>query len=108
MVSEPDYDPNSPGSALDPSQINRLGTGVFEMGSTFKAFTVAMGLDAGMITLNSMFDVHSPLRFGKFEIHDFELQNCALSGFERSTPTRRTRAPRALLCCWAPKPRRRF
>jgi cell division protein FtsI (penicillin-binding protein 3) len=79
MVSEPDYDPNNPRASLDPSRINRLTTGVYEMGSTFKAFTIAMGLDSGKITLNSTFDVHTPLRFGRFEIHDFEPQNRALS-----------------------------
>src|SRR5215831_9010179 len=47
MVSVPDYDPNNPRQALDPSRINRLTTGVFEMGSTFKALTVAMALDSG-------------------------------------------------------------
>src|SRR6516225_2312467 len=34
MVSVPDYDPNNPREALDPTRINRLTTGVFEMGST--------------------------------------------------------------------------
>ena len=47
MVSLPDYDPNNPHEALDPTRINRLTTGVFEMGSTFKAFTVAMALELG-------------------------------------------------------------
>src|SRR5580698_4928672 len=32
MVSEPDYDPNSPGDPHDATRINRLTTGVFEMG----------------------------------------------------------------------------
>ena len=36
MVSEPDYDPNNPREANDPTRINRLTTGVYEMGSTFK------------------------------------------------------------------------
>src|SRR5579872_2759265 len=31
MVSEPDFDPNNPREALDPTRINRLTTGVFEM-----------------------------------------------------------------------------
>ena len=39
MVSLPDYDPNSPKQANDPLRINRLTTGVFELGSTFKALT---------------------------------------------------------------------
>ena len=54
MVSVPDYDPNNPREALDPTRINRLTTGVFEMGSTFKALTVAMALDSGKITLKSV------------------------------------------------------
>jgi cell division protein FtsI (penicillin-binding protein 3) len=79
MVSEPDYDPNDPRQALDPSRINRLTTGVYEMGSTFKAFTVAMALDSGKISLNSSFDTRAPLRFGRFEIHDFDAQNRVLT-----------------------------
>ena len=79
MDSEPDYDPNSPREALDPTRINRLTTGVYEMGSTFKAFTVAMALDSGKATLKSTFDAHSPLHYGKFDIHDFEPMQRALS-----------------------------
>jgi cell division protein FtsI (penicillin-binding protein 3) len=79
MDSEPDYDPNNPHEALDPTRINRLTTGVYEMGSTFKAFTVAMALDSGKATLKSTFDAHSPLHYGKFDIHDFEPMQRALS-----------------------------
>jgi len=31
MVSVPDFDPNNAREALDPSRINRLTTGVYEM-----------------------------------------------------------------------------
>jgi cell division protein FtsI (penicillin-binding protein 3) len=79
MVSEPDYDPNNPREALDPTRINRLTTGVYEMGSTFKAFTIAMALDSGKVTLKSSFDAHNPLHYGKFDIHDFEPQQRALT-----------------------------
>ena len=79
MVSEPDYDPNNPHEALDPTRINRLTTGVYEMGSTFKAFTIAMALDSGKVTLKSTFDARVPLRFGKFNIHDYHAQNRALT-----------------------------
>jgi cell division protein FtsI (penicillin-binding protein 3) len=79
MVSEPDFDPNNPREALDPTRINRLTTGVYEMGSTFKAFTVAMALDSGKVTLKSMFDAHNPMHYGKFDIHDFEPMQRALS-----------------------------
>ena len=79
MVSVPDYDPNSPREALDPTRINRLTTGVYEMGSTFKALTVAMALDSGKITLKSSFDATRPLQYGKFTIHDFHAQNRVLT-----------------------------
>jgi cell division protein FtsI (penicillin-binding protein 3) len=71
MVSVPDFDPNNPKEASDPTRINRLTTGVFEMGSTFKALTLAMALDSGKATLNSSFDARESLRYGKFTIHDY-------------------------------------
>ena len=72
MVSLPDFDPNNPKEAHDPDRINRLTTGVYEMGSTFKAFTLAMALDSGKADLNSMWDARGPLHYGKFAIHDDE------------------------------------
>jgi cell division protein FtsI (penicillin-binding protein 3) len=72
MVSVPDFDPNSPKEAHDPDRINRLTTGVYELGSTFKAFTLAMALDSGKYDLNSTWDARGPLHYGKFAIHDDE------------------------------------
>jgi cell division protein FtsI (penicillin-binding protein 3) len=79
MVSVPDYDPNNPREALDPTRINRLTTGVYEMGSTFKALTLAMALDSGKFTLKSAVDASRPLQYGKFTIHDFHAQNRVLT-----------------------------
>jgi cell division protein FtsI (penicillin-binding protein 3) len=79
MVSEPDYDPNNPKEALDPTRINRLTTGVYEMGSTFKLLTLAMGLDSGKMTLNSSFDARVPLHYGRFTIHDYHAQHRVLT-----------------------------
>jgi len=79
MVSVPDYDPNNPREANDPTRINRLTTGVFELGSTFKALTVAMALDSGKVTLNSSFDARVPLRYGRFNIHDYHAQRRILT-----------------------------
>jgi cell division protein FtsI (penicillin-binding protein 3) len=79
MVSIPDYDPNSPRGALDKDRINRLTYGLFEMGSTFKAFTVAMALDSGRYNLNSMFDARTPLHYGRFNINDYHAQRRVLS-----------------------------
>jgi cell division protein FtsI (penicillin-binding protein 3) len=79
MESSPDYDPNNPKEANDPTRINRLTTGVYEMGSTFKALTLAMGLDSGRIGLNSTFDARMPLRYGKFSINDYHAQKRVLT-----------------------------
>ena len=70
MVSLPDFDPNNPKEAHDPDRINRLTTGVYEMGSTFKTLTLAMALDSGKATLNTLYDARGALRYGKFAIHD--------------------------------------
>ncbi len=70
MVSLPDFDPNNPREAHDPDRINRLTTGVYEMGSTFKALTLAMALDSGKANLGTMFDARGALHYGKFAIHD--------------------------------------
>jgi cell division protein FtsI (penicillin-binding protein 3) len=72
MVSLPDFDPNNPKEVHDPDRINRLTTGVYEMGSTFKAFTLAMALDTGKYGLDSLWDARGPLHYGKFAIHDDE------------------------------------
>ncbi len=79
MVSLPDYDPNNPREANDLTRINRLTTGVYEMGSTFKALTLAMALDSGKISLSSSFDARVPLRYGKFNISDYHAQNRTLT-----------------------------
>ncbi|RXF74374.1 penicillin-binding protein 2 [Hansschlegelia zhihuaiae] len=71
LVSLPDYDPNNPTDALKPEAINRVNVGVFEMGSTMKAMTIAMALDSGKVSLQSRFDARGNLRYGRFTIHDF-------------------------------------
>ena len=70
-ASLPDYDPNNPVDALDPQHINRLNVGVYEMGSTFKAISIAMALEANKVTLRSQVDARENLRYGRFTIHDF-------------------------------------
>ncbi|MDX6805600.1 penicillin-binding protein 2 [Terrihabitans rhizophilus] len=71
FVSVPDYDPNQPAEALKPNNINRLSVGVYEMGSTFKALTLAMALDSGKVRLTDRFDARSAMQYGRFRIDDF-------------------------------------
>lgn len=75
MVSLPDYDPNQPREALLPDRINRITKGVYELGSTFKTFTVAMGLDSGVVGLDGGYDASKPIRVGRFTINDFHGKN---------------------------------
>ena len=79
LVSLPDFDPNNPVDALEKDRINRINVGVFEMGSTFKALTVAMALDSGRYNINSTFDARGKLRYGRFAIGDFHAQNRVLN-----------------------------
>ncbi len=79
LVSLPDYDPNNPVDALKDDRINRMIVGVFEMGSTFKALTLAMGLDSGKANINSTYDARGGLRYGRFTIKDYHGKNRILN-----------------------------
>ncbi len=71
MASVPDYDSNNPVQALEADRLNRMSAGLYEMGSTFKAFTTAMAIDSGKVSLASSFDASKPLRIAGFTINDF-------------------------------------
>lgn len=75
MVSLPDFDPNRPNDASSDERLNRSAQSVYEMGSTFKAFTVAMALEAGTATLESGYDATEPLQIGGYTIHDYHGEN---------------------------------
>ena len=49
MTSLPQLNPNAAGAGSMEARFNRATLGVYELGSTFKAFTVAMGLDSGVV-----------------------------------------------------------
>jgi cell division protein FtsI (penicillin-binding protein 3) len=71
MVSLPDYDPNYREQALDKDRLNRMISGVYELGSVFKVFTLAGALDGGSATMRSSYDASQPIRVGRFTIEDF-------------------------------------
>lgn len=71
LASLPDFDPHNRKQALDKERINRIGFGVYEMGSVFKTFTVAGVLDSGLANVNTVYDATSPIYFGRFSISDF-------------------------------------
>ena len=81
MVSLPDYDANDPMSAqnCDPARnrttnicerFNRVTSGVYEPGSTFKLLTAAMALENGLQP-HQGYDASRPITIGRFTINDF-------------------------------------
>ncbi|MFC0340485.1 peptidoglycan D,D-transpeptidase FtsI family protein [Paracoccus niistensis] len=77
MASLPDFDPNDRPKPLtkgDPSDsplFNRAVQGVYELGSTFKIFPIAQAIDEGLVNANTMINASSPMKIGKYLIHDF-------------------------------------
>ena len=82
MVSFPDFDPNFPKQVPSENLFNRSTLGVYEMGSAFKLFTVAMALENKTATLQSQYDASQPLKVARFQIKDFKPQNRVLSVVE--------------------------
>ena len=72
LVSLPDFDPGNPVDALEKDRINRMNVGVYEMGSTFKALTIAMALDSGKASINSSYSTAGGMmRFGRQVIKEY-------------------------------------
>ncbi|GAD58915.1 penicillin-binding protein 2 [Brevundimonas sp. BAL450] len=74
MASYPNFDPNRRGETGD-AELNRVTSAHYEMGSVFKAFTVAAGLDTGQADMTTTFDASDPLQIGNRTIRDFHAQN---------------------------------
>ncbi|MBX7248020.1 MAG: penicillin-binding protein 2 [Caulobacteraceae bacterium] len=72
LASYPSFDPGAAGRASDDQRLNRATQAVYEMGSTFKVFTLAAALDSGAANRNSTFDVASPLNLGGRVVHDHD------------------------------------
>jgi len=73
MVSYPDFDLNKRETVSDVIFINRATKGVYELGSVFKTFTVAAGLDEGLIeTETEFFNLEKKLKCGKNIISEYD------------------------------------
>ena len=75
LSSLPDFNPYDLKSSGPDQRFNRATLGVYELGSTFKAFTTAMALDYGVVNLNDRYDATKPLRVARFVIRDDHPQN---------------------------------
>ena len=70
MASLPDFDPHQPGHASDDARFNRATLGAYEMGSTFKTFTLAAALENKSVTMKGGYDASQPIHYGNFTITD--------------------------------------
>ena len=63
MTSYPFFDPNAPArpTPTSPASTSHAAATVYEPGSVFKVFTVAMGLDSGVATVNTCCSTCTPL-----------------------------------------------
>ena len=95
LESLPDYDPNDPGDMKEPTKINRINVGVYEMGSTFKALSIAMALEFGqgqsrLAYRRARQPALRPLHHPRFPRHASRADACP-----RCSPIPPTSAPRA-------------
>ena len=73
MVSYPDFDLNKREKIVDLNFINRATKGVYELGSVFKTFTVAAGLEAGLINTDTEFlNLEKKIQCGKSSISEYD------------------------------------
>ena len=76
MASLPDFDPNDrprPLTKGDPAEsplFNRAVQGVYELGSTFKIFAAAQGIEERLVSRTTWIDTKGPLTWGRHRIRD--------------------------------------
>lgn len=71
MTSLPQLNPNAAGLGSPEARFNRATLGVYELGSTFKPFTVAMAMDSGIIeSMGKMYNCPKSFTVGRRTITD--------------------------------------
>jgi cell division protein FtsI (penicillin-binding protein 3) len=71
LVSKPDFDPHYPSQASDVQLFNKSTLGAYEVGSVFKAITLAVGFDSGKVSINDVYDLNAKIKIAKFTIKDY-------------------------------------
>ncbi len=70
LASLPTFDPNNVSAYPAGYQANRITGRTYELGSTFKAFTFAQGLELGLTAPHQICDASQPLELGRKLVHD--------------------------------------
>lgn len=85
LASLPDFDPNdrpaplTTGDQAESPLFNRAVQGLYELGSTFKIFAAAQGVDEKLVSRTSWIDTEGPLTWGKHKIRDLRDHGPALT-----------------------------
>ena len=73
LVSYPDFDLNKREKITDINYINRVTKGIYELGSVFKAFTIAAGFNEGLIEPETKFlNLKKELSCAGFPIREYD------------------------------------
>ena len=75
LVSLPSFDPKGPDRSGADALFNRATLGTYELGSTFKPFTIAMALDHGIAGIEDSFDATEPIKVSRYLIRDHHPEN---------------------------------
>ncbi|WP_294009691.1 penicillin-binding protein 2 [Sphingomonas sp.] len=71
MTSLPQLNPNAAGQGSEEARFNRATLGIYELGSTYKPFTVAMAMDSGVIkSLGQIYHCPNQLQVAGRTIND--------------------------------------
>jgi cell division protein FtsI (penicillin-binding protein 3) len=108
MASYPAFDPNLGGAAPPRDAVNHAAATVYEPGSVFKVFTLAMGLDGCGVNPNTMFDARTPLALSGQTIHDYDKDNSYLPLWEVFTHSSNIGAARLGMLCGPERMQRYF
>jgi cell division protein FtsI (penicillin-binding protein 3) len=70
LSSLPDFDPNTQAEASADQRFNRVTNGTYELGSVMKVFTNAIAFEKKLVRLEDVYNVHDPIKYGRFTIKD--------------------------------------
>ena len=79
LVSLPDFNPNQSINPKKNSYTNTATLNLYEMGSTFKIFTIAAAIEFSKINIDTKFDTSRPIKIANYKIKDYKPKNKILS-----------------------------
>ena len=72
LVSLPNFDINLRANIKDEKYINKITKGVYELGSIFKTFTVALALENNIVKPNTILNIPREIKCSNHKISDIK------------------------------------